>query len=139
MKTSKGSQKSNMATITGKSGFTLIEMLVVVSVIGILVSIAGYNNARVLKNTRDAALKVELGDLRTAVFRYSLDNGGRFPERLDDLAGDELKNVPQKWHGTNAQGHYHYESETGSVLLYDEAMSEPSEKTDLSGKKYGDY
>jgi prepilin-type N-terminal cleavage/methylation domain-containing protein len=139
MKTFKSPLKSALVPAAKRSGFTLIEMLVVVSVIGILVSIAGYNNSRVLKNSRDAALKVELNQLRTAVFRFSLDNGGNFPSQLNDLSGDELKMVPSKWRGTNAGGHYHYDAQTGAVLLFDEASSGPSEKTDLSGKKYGDY
>ncbi|MGM0598271.1 MAG: type II secretion system protein [Candidatus Rifleibacteriota bacterium] len=124
---------------SGKSGFTLIEMLVVVSIIGILVSVAGYNNSRVLKSSKDAALKVELDVLRNAVYRYSLDNNGNFPETLDDLAGDELKRVPEEWVGSNGRGKYHLDNQKGLILLYNSKGNDFSQNRDQAGFKYGDY
>jgi prepilin-type N-terminal cleavage/methylation domain-containing protein len=122
-----------------KKGFTLIEMLVIVSIIGILVSIAGFNNSRVLRNSRDAALKLEINELRTAIYRYSLNNGGSFPGRLEDMAGNEVRQVPSRWSAANADGRYHYDAEKGSLFLYDESGEKLSEAIDQSGKKYGDY
>jgi general secretion pathway protein G len=123
----------------GKSGFTLIEMLVVVSIIGILVSIAGYNNSRVLKSSKDAALKVELDTIRNAVYRYSLDNNGNFPETLEELVGDELRRVPKEWAGSKARGKYHFDKEKGTIFLYDSQGTDLSQKLDQAGNKYGDY
>ena len=120
-------------------GFTLIEMLVVVSIIGILVSVAGYNNSRVLKTSKDAALKVELDLIRNAVYRYSLDNNGNFPESLNELEGDELKRAPEEWSGSKARGKYHFDKEKGLIFLYDDNGNELSQKIDQAGVKYGDY
>lgn len=120
-------------------GFTLIEMLVVISVIGILVSIAGYNNARVLRHSKDAALKVELSQLRNAVYQFSLNNSGKFPDTLDALKDSVLRKVPHSWSGSTATGTYYLDALTGEVRLYDYVSSAPSEKKDLAGFTYGSY
>jgi general secretion pathway protein G len=121
------------------SGFTLIEMLVVVSVIGILVSLAGYNNTRVLRRSYDSSLKVELNHLRAAIYRYTLENDGNFPQELEELKGEQLKNIPKTWNGSKGKGVYHYNSELGSLTLYDENDESPSQQKDFAGIKYADY
>ncbi|GAB4279966.1 MAG: hypothetical protein Kow0029_24240 [Candidatus Rifleibacteriota bacterium] len=120
-------------------GFTLIEMLVVMTVIGVVVGISAYNNSRVLKRSKDAALKVELGLLREAVYRFSLDNSGNFPESLENLKEDELGKVPAKWAGSNGKGLYHFDAETGNIFLFDENGEGLSQAVDSAGIKYGDY
>ncbi len=121
------------------SGFTLIEMLVVVSVLGILVSLAGHHHTRVLKKSQDAAVMLELNSIRNAVHQYALDNMGRFPGSLEELKPVHIKNLPQKWRGSSASGRYFYNLAEGRVDLYNESGSEPAQQTDLGGKKYADY
>lgn len=120
-------------------GFTLIEMLVVISVLGILVSLAGHHHTRVLKKSQDAAILLELNSIRNAVHQFALDNMGRFPSSLEELKPVHVKNVPQQWRGSSASGRYFYNSVEGRVDLYDESGSEPAQQTDLGGKKYADY
>ncbi len=121
-----------------RSGFTLIEMLVVVSVIGILISAAGYHNARVLKTTKDVALMHELNLLRTAVHQFALHHNGRFPQSIQDLAPDFIKQVPERWRGSNADGEWFYDPVEGLLALYGPETSEKS-AVDNGGRKYADY
>ncbi len=132
-------RKSNLVVHLNNSGFTLIEMLVVLSVLGILFGIASYNNSRVLNNSRDTALKVQLNELRTAVYRYALNNSGNLPASLAQLEGSELQKVPVKWQGSRGRGRYFLDLEKGLVLLYDDQGANPSEALDAAGKKYADY
>ncbi len=121
-----------------RRGFTLIEMLVVVSVIGILVTAAGYHNARVVKKAKDAALLHELNLLRTAVYQYALHNNGRFPTSLNELAPAFISRIPEKWQGSNAAGVWYYDQLEGHIRLVAPADSTKS-PTDYGGRSYADY
>lgn len=114
-------------------------MLVVVSILTLLITIAGYNHHRVLNNSRDAALKIELSQLRNAVYQYALDNKGVFPSQLSDLAPKYIREIPQTWSAGNVQGKYFYEKSDGMIYLYDKSLSDLSQDLDQSGTKYGKY
>lgn len=124
---------------SSSAGFTLIEMLVVVAVISILISLAGYNNTRVLKKAKDTAVRSELNLVRTAVYQFALDNNGRLPERLEQLSPDYLKSINLSWRGAEASGRYSYDSTTGLVGLVDKNDGAQAELKDFSGQLYADY
>lgn len=62
-----------------KSGFTLIEMLVVISLIGILAALALVSFSSVQKQARDTSRKSDLKQYQTALESYGSKNAGNYP------------------------------------------------------------
>lgn len=75
-------------------GFTLIEMMIVISIILILVSVAlpAYNQS--ILRARESVLRQNLFTLRSVISQYTLDKQ-KAPQSLDDLVqGGYLKQLP---------------------------------------------
>jgi general secretion pathway protein G len=76
-------------------GFTLIEMLIVVSVILILVSIALPNYQQSIIRARESVLRQDLFTLRSVINQYTEDKQ-KAPQSLDDLvSAGYLKTIPK--------------------------------------------
>ena len=67
-----------------QSGFTLIELMIVMAIIGILITMAIPSFVGAIKHAREAALKEDLQTLRTAIDTYTMDKQ-KGPQSLDDL------------------------------------------------------
>jgi general secretion pathway protein G len=77
-----------------EAGFTLVELMIVMAIIGILamVAIPKYNAA--ILHAKEAVLKEDLHTLRAAIDSYTMDKQ-KAPQALDDLIQDGyLKVVP---------------------------------------------
>src|SRR5271156_4119127 len=77
------------------SGFTLLEMMIVISIMVILMSIALpiYNQSVV--RSREAVLRNDLFELRSLISQYTLDKQ-KAPQSLDDLvSGGYIKIIPK--------------------------------------------
>jgi general secretion pathway protein G len=80
---------------TGRSaGFTLLEMMIVIVIMGILMSIALpiYNQS--LVRSREAVLRQDLFTLRSLISQYTLDKQ-KAPQSLDDLVPAYIKVIPK--------------------------------------------
>lgn len=67
-----------------QQGFTLIEILLVVALIGILASIViiAINPSKNLSDTRDAQRKSDVTTILNAVYQYSVDINGTIPATI---------------------------------------------------------
>jgi general secretion pathway protein G len=78
----------------GASGFTLIELMIVITIILILLGMAATNYVKAVRNAREAVLKDDLQELRKAIDNYTLDKQAA-PQSLDDLVQQKyLHSVP---------------------------------------------
>ncbi len=68
-----------------KKAFTLLEILLVVAAIAILagIVIVAINPGKQLAQVRNAARKSDLSTILNAIYQYSLDNDGLFPNNID--------------------------------------------------------
>src|SRR3974390_1181491 len=75
-------------------GFTLIEMVVVISLILILVSIAVPIYNRAITRAKEAVLRQDLFKLRSVISQYTLDKQ-KAPQSLEDITSSGyLKVIP---------------------------------------------
>lgn len=62
-----------------QKGFTLVELMIVVAIIGILAAVAIPKFAQMLEKSREGATKGNLGAIRSAVSNYYADQQGVYP------------------------------------------------------------
>jgi prepilin-type N-terminal cleavage/methylation domain-containing protein len=67
-------------------GFTLIELMIVVAIIGILAAIAIPKFAQMLEKSREGATKGNLGSLKSAASIYYGDQQGLWPTTLNSYS-----------------------------------------------------
>ncbi|MBK4735823.1 type II secretion system protein [Noviherbaspirillum pedocola] len=77
-----------------RGGFTLIEMVMVVALIGLLLSIAVPRYFHTLDQAKAQVQQQNLATLRDAIDKYFGDRG-RYPDTLDDLVKQHyLRSIP---------------------------------------------
>jgi|SRR5450631_722115 general secretion pathway protein G len=75
-------------------GFTLIELMIVISLILILVSIAVPNYRASVVHARESVLRQNLFTMRSVISQYTLDKQ-KAPQALDDLVqAGYIKQIP---------------------------------------------
>ena len=82
-------------TRSAEAGFTLIEMMIVISIILILIGIAVPIYNRSVVNAREGALRQDLFTLRQAIDLYTNDKA-KAPQSLDDLvSAGYMREIPK--------------------------------------------
>lgn len=86
------------STVTGKklqaAGFTLLELMIVISIIIILAAITLPQYQKTVMHTRETVLADDLRTMRSLIDQFAADKG-RLPQSLDDLASaGYMREVP---------------------------------------------
>ncbi len=78
-----------------KKGFTIIEMMTVIAIIGILASIAAPSFQRSVIRAKEASLRSSLFGLRDVIDQFYSDQG-EYPDTLDALIDKNyIRNIPK--------------------------------------------
>lgn len=81
-------------TKTGERGFTILELLVVLAIIGTLLSLAAPRYFHSIEKGKESVLRENLAALRSTLDRYYADLG-TYPASLDDLVERRyLRRIP---------------------------------------------
>ncbi len=77
-----------------QAGFTLVELMIVMAIIGVLLAVAIPSYVGAVRQAREAVLKEDLHVMRSAIDSYTADKQ-KAPQSLDDLVTDGyLKEIP---------------------------------------------
>ena len=78
----------------GQAGFTIIELMMVLTIVGILLSLAEPSFSNTIHKAREASLKQNLFTMRGVIDQYRADTG-KYPPALADLkSAGYLKRIP---------------------------------------------
>lgn len=88
-------------TIRRSAGFSVMEMLVVLFIIGLIMSMVGPRVVKLMKSGSQTSTQATLGAMKSAILEYQMDVGS-YPKTLEHLVKN-VENNP-KWHGSYLEG-----------------------------------
>ncbi len=122
--------------VANKRGFTLVELLVVLSIIALLLSIAAPRYFQHIERSKEAVLRENLATLRDALDQYNADKG-RWPDSLEALAQEHyLRAVPTD---PLTERNDTWTTEPGEEGSGVRDVKSGAEGEDANGKPYADW
>ena len=132
-----------MRALKSSRGFTMIELMIVVSLIIILATMGLAQYRSSVTRSKEAVLSEDLFQLRDAIDQYYADKGS-YPEALDSLVSDGyIRKIPTDPFTLSASSWQTVPSEpdpanpTAAPGTYD--VKSGSDATALDGTKYSDW
>ena len=87
----------------GEAGFTLVEILVVITIIGLIMALVGPRVLNYLGESKAKAAKIQIESFSSALDLYYLDLG-RYPNSSEGLAALTRSNNAAGWNGPYLRG-----------------------------------
>ena len=87
----------------GEAGFTLVEILVVITIIGLIMALVGPRVLNYLSESKAKAAKIQIESFASALDLYYLDLG-RYPTTNEGLAALTQGNNAPGWNGPYLRG-----------------------------------
>ena len=100
----KANERRERRHAVGQQGFTLVEMLVVITIIGLIMGLIGPRVLNYLSESKVKAAKIQLQSFGSALDLFYLD-AGRFPSTSEGLAA-LMQRTPgvAAWNGPSLKG-----------------------------------
>ena len=84
VRTERKPERNKLAARRGEAGFTLVEMLVVITIIGLIMGLVGPRVLNYLSESKLKTARIQIQEFSAALDLYSLDNG-RYPSANEGL------------------------------------------------------
>jgi general secretion pathway protein G len=128
---------------SGEGGFTLVELLIVISLISILAAMGLVQYKNSVVSAKEATLKQDLFRMRDAIDQYYADKG-KYPSALDSLVSDGyMRRIPEDPFTKSADSWQTVPAEpdpnnpSGEPGVYD--VKSGAQGTSLDGSNYSDW